>query len=82
MALLKTGTKYPLSVVASLTYKCDGENCDYSITIMEDDIADENREEQEKVKSPKCPRCGLELSLISSHADAKISEDETLNEKL
>ena len=78
MALLKTGTKYPLSVVASLTYKCDGENCDYSITIMEEDMENEYREETEKVKSPKCPKCGLELSLISSHADSKISEDNNI----
>lgn len=76
MALLKAGTKYPLSVVSLFTYTCDTKDCNYSITITEDELMLNNKSDD--IKRPKCPRCGLELSLVSIHADADIPKS---NEK-
>lgn len=63
MALLKTGVRYPLSIISSFTYKCANKNCTYCSTAMED----------EKVET-KCPFCGGELEMISSNTEVKSKE--------
>jgi len=76
MALLKTGAKYPLFIVASFTYQCSDKDCNYSITIME--VEDKNEQDKtDKSKYPKCPKCGLTLDLISIHADSDQPEEKS-----
>jgi len=60
MALLKTGTRYPLAIVSSFTYKCSSIECEYCETGLEGNRA-----------GGKCPSCGCDLKLISSHTETK-----------
>ncbi|MFA7219263.1 MAG: hypothetical protein WC119_02005 [Synergistaceae bacterium] len=53
MALLKTGIKYPISVLSN-TYRC--KNCSYCKTVLDGS----------KESSMKCPHCGEELQLDSN----------------
>lgn len=52
MALLKTGTKYPITSVSSFEYECSNDKCDYRYSFL-----DENH------KIVKCPTCGSRMVL-------------------
>ena len=64
MAMLKTGKKDPLSIIASFTYRCANVACTYSTSVIENG-KDENI----------CPVCGSVLQMVSSNAKQKVNND-------
>jgi len=60
MALLKNGTRYPIVVVSSLSYKC--KKCNLERTIITEDC-----------DKCLCPNCGCEMQLLASHTEIEPS---------